>query len=158
MTEVEKVVISLLLSGRTLRIETNTWPTKDTIVCVGAGAFRADSNRRRSSCLAWSCDAVFKKRHNGAPVVKMAPKMGDVLARFDFPLYTLQFIDDKHFLVAGGGGGAKTGIPNAVEVSAWWSKLNCWVIEVKMFDNSSARCCCCAWSCVNFFVSCWWYD
>jgi len=42
--------------------------------------------------------------------------MGDVLARFDFPLYTLQFIDDKHFLVAGGGGGAKTGIPNAVEV------------------------------------------
>jgi len=46
----------------------------------------------------------------------MAPKMGDVLARFDFPLYTLQFIDDKHFLVAGGGGGAKTGIPNAVEV------------------------------------------
>ena len=46
----------------------------------------------------------------------MAPSMGDVLARFDFPLYTLQFIDDKHFLVAGGGGGAKTGIPNAVEV------------------------------------------
>ena len=46
----------------------------------------------------------------------MAPKMGEVLARFDFPLYTLQFIDDKHFLVAGGGGGAKTGIPNAVEV------------------------------------------
>lgn len=42
--------------------------------------------------------------------------MGEVLARFDFPLYTLQFIDDKHFLVAGGGGGAKTGIPNAVEV------------------------------------------
>jgi len=46
----------------------------------------------------------------------MSPKMGEVLARFDFPLYTLQFIDDKHFLVAGGGGGAKTGIPNAVEV------------------------------------------
>ena len=49
----------------------------------------------------------------------MAPKMGQVLARFDFPLYTLQFIDDKHFLVAGGGGGAKTGIPNAVEVRKW---------------------------------------
>jgi len=46
----------------------------------------------------------------------MAPAKGEVLARFDFPLYTLQFIDDKHFLVAGGGGGAKTGIPNAVEV------------------------------------------
>ena len=48
--------------------------------------------------------------------VEMSQKIGEVLARFDFPLYTLQFIDDKHFLVAGGGGGAKTGIPNAVEV------------------------------------------
>lgn len=51
----------------------------------------------------------------------MAPPRGEILARFDFPLYTLQFIDDKHFMVAGGGGGAKTGIPNAVEVFRFFS-------------------------------------
>jgi len=44
---------------------------------------------------------------------KMAAK-GVTLASTDFPLYTFRMIGDRHFLVAGGGGAAKTGVPNAM--------------------------------------------
>ena len=46
-------------------------------------------------------------------VYKMAPKQG-VLAQADFPLYVVQALGSTHFLVAGGGGQAKTGVPNAI--------------------------------------------
>ncbi|GFN97213.1 prolactin regulatory element-binding protein [Plakobranchus ocellatus] len=46
----------------------------------------------------------------------MAPPKGVLLAHTDFPLYTVRALDDKHFIVAGGGGQAKTGIPNAIEI------------------------------------------
>ncbi|RUS87815.1 hypothetical protein EGW08_004414 [Elysia chlorotica] len=46
----------------------------------------------------------------------MAPPKGVLLAHTDFPLYVVQSLDDKHFIVGGGGGQAKTGIPNAIEV------------------------------------------
>ena len=42
----------------------------------------------------------------------MAAK-GVTLAATDFPLYTFRMVGDRHFLVAGGGGAAKTGVPNA---------------------------------------------
>jgi len=43
----------------------------------------------------------------------MAAK-GVTLASTDFPLYTIRMVGDRHFLVAGGGGAAKTGVPNAI--------------------------------------------
>lgn len=35
-----------------------------------------------------------------------------LLARVNFPLYTLQMLTSRHILVAGGGGSAKTGVAN----------------------------------------------
>ena len=43
----------------------------------------------------------------------MATKNG-LLAQSAFPLYAVQALGSSHFIVAGGGGQAKTGIPNAV--------------------------------------------
>lgn len=39
-----------------------------------------------------------------------------LLAKTDFPLYTVRALDEKHFLVAGGGGPVKTGVANALEI------------------------------------------
>lgn len=35
-----------------------------------------------------------------------------LLARVNFPLYTIQMLTNRHVLVAGGGGSAKTGVAN----------------------------------------------
>ena len=32
----------------------------------------------------------------------------------NFPLYAVNALDREHFLIAGGGGAAKTGVPNAL--------------------------------------------
>lgn len=32
----------------------------------------------------------------------------------NFPLYAVNVLDKDHFLIAGGGGAAKTGVPNAL--------------------------------------------
>lgn len=32
----------------------------------------------------------------------------------NFPLYAVNVLDREHFLIAGGGGAAKTGVPNAL--------------------------------------------
>ena len=32
----------------------------------------------------------------------------------NFPLYAVNTLDCEHFLIAGGGGSAKTGVPNAM--------------------------------------------
>lgn len=43
----------------------------------------------------------------------MARNKGDgLLARVDFPLYTLQTLTNRHVLVAGGGGASNTGVAN----------------------------------------------
>ncbi|XP_071509880.1 guanine nucleotide-exchange factor SEC12-like [Diadema antillarum] len=42
----------------------------------------------------------------------MATCIGDT----DFPPYVIKCMDDTHFLVAGGGGEARTGVPNAMEI------------------------------------------
>lgn len=43
----------------------------------------------------------------------MAPIRNDgLLARVDFPLYTLQTLTNRHVIVAGGGGASKTGVAN----------------------------------------------
>ena len=31
-----------------------------------------------------------------------------------FPLYTANALDQEHFLIAGGGGASKTGVPNMI--------------------------------------------
>jgi prolactin regulatory element-binding protein len=36
----------------------------------------------------------------------------------NFPLYAVDVLDQSHFLVAGGGGAAKTGVPNCMVSSA----------------------------------------
>ncbi|XP_074642612.1 guanine nucleotide-exchange factor SEC12-like [Tubulanus polymorphus] len=47
----------------------------------------------------------------------MASKKGSVtIQSVDFPPYVIQMLPDRHFLVAGGGGQAKCGIPNIIEV------------------------------------------
>ncbi|KAL8572247.1 hypothetical protein ACOMHN_022484 [Nucella lapillus] len=45
----------------------------------------------------------------------MAPTR-EPLAQTDFPLYTVQALGNTHFLVAGGGGQAKTGVRNTIEI------------------------------------------
>lgn len=43
----------------------------------------------------------------------MSPNRCDgLLARVDFPLYTLQTLTNRHVIVAGGGGAAATGVAN----------------------------------------------
>lgn len=39
-------------------------------------------------------------------------KNGGLLARVNFPLYTLQMLTSRHILVGGGGGSSKTGVAN----------------------------------------------
>lgn len=43
-------------------------------------------------------------------------KRNQLLARVNFPLYTVHCLTERHILVAGGGGGAKTGIRNVIEI------------------------------------------
>lgn len=37
---------------------------------------------------------------------------GDPAAKVNFPLYAIEMLTDRHFVVAGGGGAAKTGVSN----------------------------------------------
>lgn len=50
----------------------------------------------------------------------MAPKKGIILAKTDFPLYVVRSLGRNHFLIAGGGGSAKTGVSNTVVRLLWW--------------------------------------
>ena len=36
------------------------------------------------------------------------------LAKTTYPLYAVNVLEQDHFLIAGGGGSAKTGVPNAL--------------------------------------------
>lgn len=40
----------------------------------------------------------------------------NVLARVNFPLYGIQMLTNRHFIVGGGGGSAKTGVANGFEI------------------------------------------
>ncbi|CAH0556828.1 unnamed protein product [Brassicogethes aeneus] len=49
----------------------------------------------------------------------MAPTrkhIDDILARVNFPLYTIQMLSNRHVLVGGGGGSSKTGVANGFEI------------------------------------------
>ncbi|VVD05564.1 prolactin regulatory element-binding protein [Leptidea sinapis] len=47
----------------------------------------------------------------------MARNRGDgLLAKVDFPLYTLQTLTNRHVIVAGGGGASNTGVANGFEI------------------------------------------
>ena len=39
-------------------------------------------------------------------------KLGDITATCTYPPYCIKWIGEKHFLVGGGGGASKTGVPN----------------------------------------------
>lgn len=39
-------------------------------------------------------------------------KNSEILARVNFPLYSVQLLTCRHIIVAGGGGSAKTGVSN----------------------------------------------
>ena len=39
-----------------------------------------------------------------------------LLARLDFPPYAIKVISERHFMIAGGGGSSKTGVPNCVDI------------------------------------------
>lgn len=41
-----------------------------------------------------------------------APLQGDAVGKTDYPAYTIKAVDGKSFVVAGGGGAAKTGVIN----------------------------------------------
>lgn len=57
---------------------------------------------------------LLERYRNAVKKRKMASAKGGLLARSDFPLYAVKSLDERHFLVAGGGGAAKTGIANAI--------------------------------------------
>lgn len=44
-----------------------------------------------------------------APIRK---NIDDILARVNFPLYTVQMVTNRHVIVGGGGGTSKTGVAN----------------------------------------------
>ena len=39
-------------------------------------------------------------------------KRGEITATCTYPAYCIKWIGEKHFLVGGGGGSSKTGVPN----------------------------------------------
>lgn len=45
-----------------------------------------------------------------------SPKPIDVLSEASYPLYAVKAIGSRHVLVGGGGGAAKTGVGNGMEV------------------------------------------
>lgn len=50
----------------------------------------------------------------GILTANMAPERGKLIAKSDFPLYVVKSLGERHFLVAGGGGQAKTGVSNTI--------------------------------------------
>lgn len=71
---------------------------------------------------------------------KDASKLRTVLAKTNYPLFCVRAISDRHILVGGGGGEAKTGIPNACEIyELIYDKNNDFAkaILVSKFDTGS---------------------
>lgn len=48
------------------------------------------------------------------PNVKMAASMNKLLMNIDFPVFIIESIGPKHFVVGGGGGPSATGVPNGL--------------------------------------------
>jgi len=62
-----------------------------------------------------------------------------LLARVNFPLYTLQMLTNRHVLVAGGGGPAKTGIANGFEVYELFHDGKAFVAEEMMRHETGPK-------------------
>ena len=45
--------------------------------------------------------------------LKESKMSGTLVDTTNFPIYAVNVLDENHFVVAGGGGASKTGIPNA---------------------------------------------
>jgi len=69
--------------------------------------------------------AIFSIKQ--ANIANMAPERGSAIAKSNFPMYTVKALDGQHFLVAGGGGQAKTGVSNAIVINSFKNLLwNTW--------------------------------
>lgn len=55
---------------------------------------------------------------NNNETTRMSPRRNNcgLLARVNFPLYTVQMLTSRHILVGGGGGSSKTGVANGFEI------------------------------------------
>ena len=62
----------------------------------------------------------------------------------NFPLYAVNALDREHFLIAGGGGAAKTGVPNALVC------IQCFHCVVQIFSSP--------WCSKLSVVTCLWYS
>lgn len=47
-------------------------------------------------------------------------RQSELIANTDFPLYAVRMLGERHFVIAGGGGQAKTGIPNSMVSQYSW--------------------------------------
>lgn len=62
----------------------------------------------------WSIGVDREQRNNNTAFVDKNDKMATCIGETDFPPYVIKCMNDTHFLVAGGGGESKTGVPNAL--------------------------------------------
>lgn len=62
-----------------------------------------------------------------------------LLARVDFPLYTLQTLTNRHVLVAGGGGASNTGVANGfVSICAQGIHRTIFVLIASQYVSAAA--------------------
>nr|SVE72997.1 EOG090X07XQ [Ceriodaphnia reticulata] len=63
---------------------------------------------------------------------------GDLAAKVNFPLYGIDMLTDRHFVVAGGGGAAKTGVSNGFAIyQLTFNGDQCVATEVGKHDTGS---------------------
>jgi len=73
----------------------------------GASGYKA-VNDERLAVVFWVC-CLWNLYRFMAPTRR---KQEGLLARVNFPLYTLQMLTSRHVLVGGGGGSSSTGVAN----------------------------------------------
>lgn len=74
---------------------------------------------------------------------------GGLLARVNFPLYTVQMLTSRHILVGGGGGSSKTGVANGFVSLIDLCKLLLFFCEKYCLSFLFRTC----YYCINFLVS-----
>lgn len=77
----------------------------------------------------------------------MAPKPPnptnyELLARVNFPLYSVEMLTSRHCIVAGGGGSAKTGVSNGFVSGSGGNKftaINAKLVRIPIVRRTSTR-------------------
>src|SRR5699024_11709708 len=62
------------------------------------------------------CWYIFKDQIYHGEMLNSTGCKPVLLARLEFPPYCMKVISERHILVAGGGGSARTGVPNCVNI------------------------------------------